>query len=431
LRDIIIVIFFLASLPISFLNPVNGIILYALVSYLNPQKLTWSFAYNLPLSKGIALATLAGFIFYRGDRKLPITREIILLALFWVLASCGWLIASNPTGFVAEWQRFSKILLMIFVTVSLIKSKEDLRRLYWAVALSIGFYSLKGAIWGIRGGVGWVQGPRGSFFYGNNEIGLVINMLWPVFLVMARNEKNKWLKRLLWLFFWISPLTIVLTKSRGAALAMGVTGTVLLTRVKHKVAFLLMGCLLLLVAVPFVPTEWYGRMATIKNYEQDASARGRINAWHAAWNLALDRPLTGGGLRALNSPAIIYRYAPNPMDYHDVHSIYFEVLGEIGFPGLIVYLALIIATVQSLRKIIRNSRTLPGGEFFANYANATLLGLVAYLFNGIFLGLAYFDLFYQFVGFTVSLQVILRKELELQANNAKVEDLDPPQEEHH
>ena len=412
MRDLIVFVFFIASIPISWLNPVKGVILYALVSYLNPHRLTWGFAASLPVAKAITLATLIGLFSYAGDKKFPMTREMVLISMLWLLACFGWPFALNPSGYIDELLRFSKILLMIYVTVSLIKSKEDLRLLVLAVVLSIGFYSLKGAIWGLRGGTGWVKGPPGTFFGTNNEMGLVVNMVWPFFLFVAYSEKNKWLKRILLCCFWVSPLTVILTKSRGAALAMAVTGFFLIMRVKNKFVFLFIGGLIFFASVPFIPPEWYARMDTVQNYEKDASAMGRINAWHAAWNMAVDRPFTGGGLRAF-TPEVIWRYAPNPEDFHDVHSIYFEVLGEMGFPGLIVFLAIIATVMINLRRIKKSAKIHPDGEFYTNYSNALFLGLVAYLTNGLFLGLAYFDLFYQYVGIAVSLQVIFIKELEL------------------
>lgn len=412
MRDLLVLVFFIASVPISLLNPVHGAILYALVSYLNPHRLTWEYAFSLPMAKVIALATIIGLFFYKGDKTLPMTREMVLLTIFCMLACLGWPFALNPSGYLDELQRFLKILLMIYITVSLIKSKKDLRWLVLVITLSIGFYSLKGAIWGLRGGSGWVRGPVGTFFTANNEMGLVINMVWPLFLFVAYDEKNKWLKRLLWCCFWVSPLTVILTKSRGAALAMAVTGFFLIMRTKNKFVFLFIGGLVFLASIPFVPTEWYERMETVQTYEVDASAMGRINAWHAAWNMAVDRPLTGGGLRAF-TPEVIWRYAPQPDNFHDVHSIYFEVLGEMGFPGIVVFLALIATVMINLRRIRKMSKMLPNGEFYANYSNAIFLGLIAYLTNGLFLGLAYFDLFYQYVGIAVSLQIILIKELEL------------------
>ncbi len=415
MRDLLILLFFIASVPISLFNALNGVILYALVSYLNPHKLTWGFALSLPMAKGIALATILGFFFYRGDKKFPMTREMFLLSIFWMLAFFGWPFALNPPGCVEELVRFSKILLMVYLTVSLIKTKKDLRLLVLVITLSIGFYSLKGAIWGLRGGTGWVRGPAGTFFDENNEMGMVINMVWPLFLFVSYSEKNKWLKRLLFCCFWVSPLTVILTKSRGAALAMAVTGFFLLMRVKSKFLIIFIGGLVFFASIPFIPSEWYDRMGTIQTYEEDASAMGRINAWYAALNIAAERPFTGGGLRAF-TPETIYRYAPEPENYHDVHSVYFEVLGEMGYLGLIVFLLLIATVMINLRRIRKISSTLPDGEFYVNYSNAIFLGLVAYLTNGLTLGLAYFDLFYQYIGIAVSLQIILMKGLELHQN---------------
>ena len=369
------------------------------------------------------LATLAGYLFYSGDKALPKTREIVLLSILWALAFVGLPAALNPPGYIEELQRFSKILLMIYVTVCMIKTKEDLRLLVLIIALSIGFYSVKGAIWGLRGGTGWVRGPSGTFFGANNEMGMVINMVWPFFLFITYTEKNKWIRLTLWGCFWMSPLTVILTKSRGAALAMAVTGAILFMRVRNKALILFLGGAMIFIFIPFVPQEWYERMETVKTYEQDASAMGRINAWHAAWNMAVDRPLTGGGLRAFTG-ATIYRYAPDPDNFHDVHSIYFEMLGELGFPGLTVFLSLIAAVLLKLRTIRNRARLLPGGEFYVNYSNAVTLGLVAYLTNGLTLGLAYFDLFYQYVGITISLHLILQREFYSQISTADIETVE-------
>jgi len=72
-----------------------------------------------------------------------------------------------------------------------------------------------------------------------------------------------------------------------------------------------------------MPDAWMQRMGTIKTYEQDGSAMGRINAWHFAFNLALDRPIVGGGFETFQ-PDLFLKYAPEPENYHDSHSIYFE-----------------------------------------------------------------------------------------------------------
>ena len=91
-----------------------------------------------------------------------------------------------------------------------------------------------------------------------------------------------------------------------------------------------------------MPQQWYDRMATISNYEQDPSAMGRINSWHMAFNLAKDRPL-GAGFESFRD-AMFAMYAPDPGDVHDSHSIYFQVLGHHGFLGLFLFLLLGVMT---------------------------------------------------------------------------------------
>ena len=89
-------------------------------------------------------------------------------------------------------------------------------------------------------------------------------------------------------------------------------------------------------------------MMSITEYEQDGSAMGRINAWWMAWNLAKAN-FTGGGFD-IYEPAVFQAYAPNPTDVHAAHSIYFQVLGEHGFIGLILFVAIWIAVWRSAER---------------------------------------------------------------------------------
>src|SRR5258708_38674129 len=110
-----------------------------------------------------------------------------------------------------------------------------------------------------------------------------------------------------------------------------------------------------------MPQQWKDRMSTIQTTDEedlDTSAKGRLNSWMFAWNLAKDRPITGGGFHVFISPAFL-QYAPDPTDLHDSHSIYFEMLGEHGFVGLAIFLSLGFCTWLSGRWVIRQARGLP------------------------------------------------------------------------
>ena len=81
------------------------------------------------------------------------------------------------------------------------------------------------------------------------------------------------------------------TQSRGALLGMAVTGAMFWLKARQKFAIALIAIVSVGAIIAVMPPEWYYRMNTIENYENDASAQGRLNAWGMAWNMAKARPM--------------------------------------------------------------------------------------------------------------------------------------------
>jgi probable O-glycosylation ligase (exosortase A-associated) len=159
-----------------------------------------------------------------------------------------------------------------------------------------------------------------------------------------------------------------------------------------------------------MPEQWTERMNTIQTYQEDASAMGRINAWKFAWNLAKDYPVYGGGANVFTAQ-LFQKYAPNPFDVHDAHSIYFEMLAEQGFVGLGIFAAIGITTLAYASRIIRLTRGHPSLEWARDLAAMSQVCLVGYALGGAFLGLAYFDLPYTVVAFVVIAGAIAEREV--------------------
>jgi probable O-glycosylation ligase (exosortase A-associated) len=134
-------------------------------------------------------------------------------------------------------------------------------------------------------------------------------------------------------------------------------------------------------------------MRTIETYEEDSSAMGRINSWHAAFNIANDRPLTGGGFE-LYSPEVFARYAPDPKAVHSAHSIYFQILGEHGWVGLALFLSLGINAWVNSRRLIRFARAKPELSWAADLARAIQVSLVGFAVGGAFVNIAYWEIQY-------------------------------------
>ena len=114
-------------------------------------------------------------------------------------------------------------------------------------------------------------------------------------------------------------------------------------------------------------------------------------------------------------------YAPVPEDVHDAHSIYFEVLGEHGFVGLALYLALGWFAWRSCTQVRREAKSRPGGLWLADLVRMLQVSLVGYASSGAFLGLAYFDLYYHLVALVVLAKVQSKRLAEVTETSNGVE----------
>ena len=123
------------------------------------------------------------------------------------------------------------------------------------------------------------------------------------------------------------------------------------------------------------------------------SARSRINSWTFAVNFAKVHPVTGGGFEIFTEEQFAI-YAPMPERVFDAHSIFFQVLAEHGYVGLLLFLALGTGTFVKALLLQRRTRGDPELAWAASLAGMCQVALVGYVVGGAFLGLAYFDLLY-------------------------------------
>src|SRR5687768_16130004 len=298
IRDIFVFVVIVGSLPVCFLRPWIGVLVWSWIGYMNPHRLTWGFAHDMPFALMVAIATVGGLIATKEKYPLPGVREVYLLVLLSLVMFLSTLFAFYPE---AAWEQFDKvwkILLMTFVTIILFQDPTKLRALIWVIALSIGFYGLKGGIFTVRtGGVQMVLGPEGSFIAGNTEIGLALNMVLPFLIFLRRETTNPWLRHLLSVISGFTVIAILGTYSRGAFLGLVVVSTLLFLKSRTKFIAIILLAIAIPVALSTLPEKWFGRMETIQTYEKDSSAMGRLEAWKVAMCMGKDRPLLGFGFR--------------------------------------------------------------------------------------------------------------------------------------
>jgi probable O-glycosylation ligase (exosortase A-associated) len=408
MRDIALTAFVFGALPFILWRPHIGVLLFTWLGIMNPQHLTWSFAHDIPFSFIVAVVTLCALLITREPKKLPLTGETVLLLVFFGWMVLTTLFAVHPKDAWPQLEKVAKILLMIFVTMMLMQTKQRTNLLVGVMTLSLAFYGIKGGLFTVlQGGEFHVWGP-GGFIGGNNELALALVMTIPLLRYLQMMLNTTWLRHAVTVAIVLSVLAIVGSQSRGAFLGILAMGGFFWLKSRGKFFTGSMVAFAMVLVLIIMPAQWFDRMASIQNYEQDVSALGRLNAWAMAANLALDRPL-GGGFEAFQGD-MFAAYAPEPSRVHDAHSIYFEVLGEHGFIGLALFLALGLTTFYSASRIIRRTQADPPNRWMAELARMVQVSLVGYASAGAFLGLAYFDLLYLLVAVIVLCKVLLRKQ---------------------
>lgn len=396
MRDIVLFLIVGWALWKVFARPHIGVYLWTWISLMNPHRLAWGVAYNFPFAAVIGGATLMGVVFSKQPKRMIWTREsvVLLLFVFWMILTT--LFAFNQDPAFEYLVRVLKIEIFVFLTIYLMTDQDKLNGLIWVTVLSLGFYGVKGGIFTLLGGgVAHVLGPEESFIGENNALGLALIMTVPLIAYLFFQEKRRWLRYSLGGAMFFCGLAIFGSQSRGALLGVVAMAVFLWFKSRRKT---LVGVLLLVVGVTvllLMPDAWWERMATIRTFDQDASARGRINAWWTAWNVAGSN-LLGGGFKMFSSQTFLV-YAPDPLDLHDAHSIYFQVLGEHGFIGLALFLMLGLFTWLRCGETIRLAKRNPELKWASDLAGMLQVALIGYAVSGAFLGLAYFDYYYHLI----------------------------------
>lgn len=409
MRDLLLIVSLTWFVLIAWRKPWIGIMGWTWVSIMNPHALSWTLS-SMPVAAAVGGSTLIGLFVGEGKKNYFWCRENIVLVLFMIWMSIGVWTSLLFEPSYSLWVRVMKIDFMILVALVLLHSKRHMMLLVWVLVFSIGFFGVKGGMFTVAtGGSYRVWGPENTYIGGNNEVALAIVMTIPLMWFLQMQFKAKWAKRTMIICIVLMAASALGSHSRGALLAIASMALVMWLRGKKKfgmaIAMVVVGGALL----SFMPEEWWARMHTIKTYQEDTSAMGRINAWWMAWNVAKSH-FFGGGFMIWTGD-IFAIYAPDPLDPHAAHSIYFMVLGELGFIGLFLFVLLFSFVWGSAGRMRKLGALQPETQWASDLGGMLQVSLVGYAVGGAFLSLSYWDFPYNLM----VLAVIGRRWLERKA----------------
>jgi probable O-glycosylation ligase (exosortase A-associated) len=326
--------------------------------------------------------------------------------MVWVTLS--WLMGLDPDGDQEQWSKVMKIDLMILIGMALLHSRLHVMVLCWVAAGSLAILGAKGGVFTIAtGGSYRVWGPPGSFIADNNEFALSMVMTIPLLRFLQLQLLPGWRRHVMTVVMLLCAASALGSQSRGALLAISAMVLVLWWRGRSR----LLGGVLIAVAgatlVMFMPDTWEERMSTIKTYEEDRSALGRISAWWTAWGVAKNY-FFGIGFDAAR-PFLVAQYSPFPDYVHAAHSIYFQVMGNHGFIGLFIFLAIFGTTYWWAGRLRKEGLVDERAKWTVDLGAMAQVSLIGYAVGGAFLSLAYFDFPYIVMMMVVLARVWVRK----------------------
>ena len=319
------------------------------------------------------------------------SQELKVFSIFFVLVTLGLPFAVNKPMAIAYWTAtYWKIAVMVVAIAWLVRTPRDFGLAARAMIVGSCLISVV-AISNKLAGIGLVEGTRvtisrefGSVLGDPNDLSLIL--LFPLgFAVTLVVFKTGFVNRLLGLTGMVLMVwAIVCTQSRGGLLGiLAVFGIIGFRVVKSKVLLISVGAVAGLVLFAAMGIN---KRASGGAHEDgiDESAMGRIYAWGAAWKMATSRPLNGVGLD--NFVSNYYFYSDHWDGHnHAVHSTWFNVLSETGFPGFFTFVWMIVTiAISAFRSMLRlaQARAPPAVQAMAL---ALVAGIASFCISGTFL----------------------------------------------
>ncbi len=420
MRDLVLFGVILAILPVAVVRPFVGVLLWSWISFMNPHMMGWSFVSAMPLAQMAFIATVIGCVVAREPRRLPLNAVTVLLV---ILLGCMTLTSftalNQPATVWAHWDKVMKIILGLLLTAALLTDRLRIHALVWLMVIALCYFGVKGGAFTLlTGGSHIVLGPPNTIIGDRNHLAVALLVTLPLMNYLRLHSAHRAVRIALAAGMVLMLFSVVGSQSRGALVALAATALFFWFRSRSKILGGVVLAVTVAGAIAFMPDSWTERMQTIKTYQEDQSAMGRVDIWLTAIEIVKDRPWTGGGFRAVYSAEIVDRYTPGTFARAD-HSIWFEALGEHGIPAFLVWLSIIAAGVLYSMHITRLARDRPDLKWAYDLARMSQVSVVAYCSGGTFLSLAYWDFFWTLLVIVAAAHALVLQSVQQEAGQRR------------
>lgn len=419
--DLGITAFTLGLLVLGLRRPFLWVLGYLYIDIVSPQKISWFLLASLPISLIAFVLAFGGWLALDNKQDMRLTLRQFLIVL--LLAYCGitTTIADFPIQAALKWDWVWKALLFAIFLPLTLRTSLRFEAVVTVIVLSVGAIVISGGIKTAAGGGGY--GELQTFVANNTGIyeGSILSTI-----AIAIIPLIWWTARFTTLFprgplvtlfsvalTFAALLIPVGTQARTGLLCIGLLAVLSLRSVKRRFLYLGMAGLIAAAAVPFLPKSFTERMSTIENHQSDQSASTRVAVWMWTLDYVKDHPF-GGGFDAYRSnklliPTVVAEGSGNNVTLKTTlhvdqsrayHSAYFEMLGEQGYAGLLLWAWIQLLGTWQMERLSRRwkGRTSPHEAWVAPLATALQLSQLVYFLGAVFVGIAYQPVMFMIIG---------------------------------
>lgn len=434
MRDLLMLGVTLGMVPLALMNGFVAFLLWVYTNLLSPHAYLYGFMMDFRYVFVFAILALSSLMLGRlKDRaKFLVDTSMVLIILFiaHTLMAALLSLASNPMV-AYRMEIFIKGMALCVVVPFFVNSRWRIHLTIVAIVAGLGFHGIVDGLKMISSaGAHIVRGIPNSTLADNNLYALGIVMLLPLTLYLAKYSAFRLARWGALGVFGLCVMAVLGSNSRGGFVALSILGVWYWVTSPRKVMSAIFIAIVAIGVIQFAPDRFFDRIETIKEADQDASFLGRVAAWKVSVNIANDHPIFGAGFDATQVKLIWdqYKYTPNFIDinipesigYKAAHSNYFQVLGDSGYVGLLIFLSLMASAFVTRWRVKALAKKRPVEFAWAlDLSTAINLSLVAFMAGGAAVSLAYFELVYMQIVLLSVIHRLLKEETEAAPSNMR------------